>query len=134
MDVIAMSRVLAKAVQQEGCVIAYNKARARSDADETLQGLIGEFNLKRIELNDELKKEDKDNERVTALDGKIREIYSDVMSNPNMAAYNEAKGEVDRMMSFVNTILAAGINGEDPDTVEENTGCGGSCSDCSGCH
>ena len=53
---------------------------------------------------------------------------------PSMAkAYNAAKQEVDAAMRFVNQILAAAVNGEDPDTVTEES-CGGDCASCGGCH
>ena len=56
------------------------------------------------------------------------------MNNPNMIAYNTTKQEVDRMMNFVTQILTGSVNGEDPDSIEEQTGCSGSCEGCSGCH
>lgn len=133
MDIIQLARDFAEQLGYDERVIAYNTARQQSDEDSALQDLIGQFNLKRIELNSEIGKEEKNNEKITALDGEIKGIYAEVMQNKNMVAYNEAKSGVDKMMNFVNKILAAGINGEDPKTVEEDAGCSGSCDGCAGC-
>ena len=50
-----------------------------------------------------------------------------------MIAFNEAKQEIDNLMNFVNQILVMSVNGEDPDTIEQQSGCTGSCSTCPGC-
>ena len=134
MDIIKMARELGKAIQQDDKVIAYNLARQHNDSDEKLQELIGKFNLKRLELNNVLGKSDRDTDRIAQLDKEIKEIYAEVMNNPNMIAYNTTKQEVDRMMNFVTQILTGSVNGEDPDSIEEQTGCSGSCEGCSGCH
>jgi len=64
----------------------------------------------------------------------IKELYAEIMGNDNMVAYNVAKREMDSMLSFVQEIITAAANGEDPDTVEESTGgCSGSCATCGGC-
>ena len=134
MDIIKMARELGKAIQQDDKVIAYNLARQHNDSDEKLQELIGKFNLKRLELNNVLGKADRDTDRIAQLDKEIKEIYAEVMNNPIMIAYNTTKQEVDRMMNFVTQILTGSVNGEDPDSIEEQTGCSGSCEGCSGCH
>lgn len=134
MDIIAMARDLARALQQEESVVSYNLARQQSDEDGNLQELIGSFNLKRMDLNAELQKSEKDAEKITTLDKEIKELYASVMENPHMNAYNDAKTRVDHMMSHINNILAAGVNNENPDDVQETDGCSGSCSGCSGCH
>ena len=53
-----------------------------------------------------------------------------------MAAYNEAKAELESVMNYVNAIINTAVNGGDPLTVEEpqQGGCSGSCASCSGCH
>lgn len=60
MDVIAMARQLGKALQQDEGYLRLMVAQQQNDADETLQALIGKFNLARINLNTELNKTDKD--------------------------------------------------------------------------
>jgi hypothetical protein len=56
------------------------------------------------------------------------------MSKPNMVAFNQAKGEMDRMLAEINNIITASANGEDPETCPAQPGCSGECSSCGGCH
>mgnify|MGYP001623486850 CR=1 FL=1 len=133
MDVIAMARQLGKALQQDEGYLRLMVAQQQNDADETIQALIGKFNLARINLNTELNKTDKDQARVTALNEEVRAVYGQIMDNENMAAYNKAKTEFDDTVDFVMQILRGSINGEDPDLIEKQSGCSGSCSSCSGC-
>ena len=133
MDVIAMARQLGKALQQDEGYLRLMVAQQQNDADETLQALIGKFNLARINLNTELNKTDKDQARVTALNEEVRAVYGQIMDNENMPAYNKAKTEFDDTVDFVMQILRGSINGEDPDLIEKQSGCSGSCSSCSGC-
>ena len=83
MDIIEMTRKLGAMLQQDDRYTAYHLAKQANDQDEDLQKLIGEFNLKRMELNSEMSKPDKDRDKLTALDGKIKELYGQIMANKN---------------------------------------------------
>ncbi len=135
MDVIQMARELGKAIQADDRYIAYNLAKQANDADEQLQNLIGAFNLKRMELNMELGKPDKDEAHVQELDGVIKSLYQQIMANPRMMAFNSAKTAMDELIKQVDMIITMSANGEDPDTCDVSAAsCGGDCSSCSGCH
>ena len=121
MDAIAMARELGKAIQQDERFIRLMAQQQVSDGDKELQELIGQFNLKRIDLNAELNNE-------------VREIYDRIMANANMAAYNAAKNELDELVEYVMQILRGSINGEDPEQIQLQSGCTGSCSTCAGCN
>ena len=60
MDVIELARELGKAIQQDERFLAMQIARQNSDNDDELQQLIGEFNLKRMAINNEAAKDDRD--------------------------------------------------------------------------
>ena len=134
MDVIAMARELGAALQQSDEYTAYNVAKNAADGDEVLQEMIGEFNLKKLSLSTEVQKEEKDQEKLAALNEEVRAIYGRIMSHPTMAAYNTTKEELDRLLNFIQQIIVYSANGEDPATIQEETFCGGDCSGCSGCH
>ena len=134
MDVIAIARELGKAVQQDERYIKMMAQQQANDEDTALQQLIGEFNLKRVALNTEINKADKDQEKINALNSEIKDIYAKIMENENMQSYNEAKSELDSLMDFVLQILRGSVNGEDPETIQQQSGCSGSCSSCAGCH
>ena len=134
MDIIDQVRALALELQKDQRYLVLENARRMNDADEELQQQIGEFNLARIDLNNEISKPEKDADRIAELNDKVRKIYGDIMSNESMVAYNEAKNEVDQLMQYINAILVTAVNGGDPMTVEEPSSCGGDCAVCSGCH
>lgn len=135
MDVITKARELGKEIQADERYKAYVAAKAKSDADEGLQELINKFNLKRMDLSNEINKgEEADEERKSALDKEIREVYADIMSSDNMMAYAAAKEQLDALISQVSTLIMMCANGEDPDTCEIEHSCSGNCGSCGGCH
>ena len=133
MDVITMARELGAALQQCDEYTAYNLAKDAADGDRELQDLIGDFNLKKLSLSAEVQKEEKDPERLNSLNDEIRALYGRIMAHPSMMAYNTAKGELDRLLNFIQQIVVYSANGEDPFSIQEESSCGGDCSGCSGC-
>lgn len=125
-DMLELARELARTLQQDERFIRTQMAQAAADEDEELQSLIGEFNLKRIAVGNETSKEDKDEAKLKTLDGEIRELYALIMANEHMAAYNEAKTELDKLVNDIGTIITMSAQGQDPDEVQTG-GCGGNC-------
>lgn len=133
MDVISLTRELGKAIQQDERYLSLVEAKKANDADEALQKKISEFNELRIELNKEISKEDKDNEKLANLDKEIQAVFAEIMKNENMAKFNQAKEQIDKMMKFINAILMGTMNGENPEEIQEHE-CTGSCSSCGSCN
>ncbi len=137
MGVIKAARELGKAIQADERYIKFNAAREANDKDTDLQDKIGEFNLIRMQLSEEMNLGENGNkDRIAELNKKLRQVYSDVMVNETMIAYNQAKSEFDTLVSEMNTIIDKSIAGEDPDTCdyEAAASCSGDCSSCGGCH
>lgn len=134
MDIIEKARELGKLIQQEESYIALQKAQADADADMELQNLIGDFNMKRMSINNEASKKDKDSDKLALLNSQMREDYSKIMSNKNMIAYNEAKDAFDMIANRVLAIVQQSAEGADPETADYSTSsCSGNCSTCGGC-
>ena len=133
MDIITKTRELGKMIQQEESYNNLKTAEKNADADQTLQNLINEFNLKRLSINNETQKAEKNNEKIAELNSEMQKIYADIMSNENMIAYNEAKKEFDQIMTRVMTIIQNCSQGEDPETTDYTASCSGSCATCGGC-
>ncbi len=133
MDVITLARELGRAIQKEESYIKLHEVQALADADTELQQLIGEFNLKRLAINEEASKQDRDQEKLTRLNREMREVYSNIMSNENMIAYNEAKIEFEKVSNRVTAIVQQSIDGVDPEIADYTESCSGSCSTCGGC-
>ncbi|MDD3693387.1 MAG: YlbF family regulator [Oscillospiraceae bacterium] len=132
-SILEMTRKLALKLQSDDRFIRTQMAQTAADDDIELQKIIGQFNLKRATLSNEMSKENKDNDKLKELDGEIRELYARMMANENMAAYQQAKAELDKLVKNMVTILTVAARGEDPENIEES-GCGGSCQGCTGCH
>ena len=133
MDIIELARALGKANQEDDRFISTQVALQQSDADEELQAMIGEFNLKRMAINIEAQKEDRSEDLLRQYNEELREIYARIMQNPHMNAYNTAKGELDALIQRVTTIITMSADGQDPETCDFES-CTGNCASCGGCH
>ena len=136
MNVIEAARNLGKILQEDERYKKYDAAAKASDTDTTLQNKIGEFNMLRMQLSQEMSKPDKDSDNMTSLDTDIKALYDEIMEMPTMKAFNEAKEEIDTLLQSINYIISMAANGEDPMTCPEQAphNCSGSCSTCGGCH
>lgn len=137
-DIIQLARDLGTEIQKSQVYKDVLEHKTKSDQDSVLQQIIGEFNLKKIALNTEATKPkgEEDIEKINMLNDQVRELYSQIVTNHNMVNYNQSKHDLSLLMTNINKILSAAIDGQDPQTVElndDNNGCGGSCSSCSGC-
>ena len=133
MDILERAKELGYEIMRDERFIKMVQAKELNDADERLQEQIGRFNLLRMNLNNEMSKADSDSDAVSELDREINELYKDIMANGHMAAYAEAKAEVDGFIKQINTIVTYAANGIDPETALSEGGCAGSCAGCAGC-
>jgi cell fate (sporulation/competence/biofilm development) regulator YlbF (YheA/YmcA/DUF963 family) len=133
MDIIAMTRDLGKAIQADERYTYFADVKKALDADTDLQTEIQQFQLERLNLDNEIAKDEKDTQRLKELNESIKTRYKSIMSNENMAKYEEAKGALDGLLSQINTIIESSVNGLDPETCPAVVNCGGSCGTCGGC-
>ena len=127
MDIIEMTRELAKKLQQEDAYILLNTTRKAVEDDDALQEAIADFNMKRYELTQEVTKKDRDDAKVDELDKTVREMYDEITNNEKMVAYNNAQDEFNDMFEYVLHILQMAATGDDPDSIEkpeQGGGCG----------
>ena len=133
MDIIEMARDLGRALQADEKYQRYVNATLENDKDQVLQDLIGKFNTLRVDINREISKSEKDQEKIALLDSEFKTTYRLIMERPCMMEYNAAKSDLDGLVQFINQIIVGSANGQDPDNIQQSTGCTGSCSSCSGC-
>ncbi len=134
MDIITLAREIGKALQETPEYAAYVAAREANDNDETLQNMIQEFNLTKMQISAASQAEERDTDKIADLTTKLQNLYNDIMSGAHMEAYNEAKTNLDSIIEKVNFIIEMAANGEDPMTCPTESSCTGSCSSCGGCH
>lgn len=135
MSVLESARALGAEIQKDESFIRYAKAKLANDNDKELQNRIGEFNVRRMNLEQEMEKDPQDEEKVKQLNEELRAIYANVMSSKAMLDYNSAKAGLDSLLNDINSIIMQCVEGADPATVEPEThNCSGSCESCGGCH
>ncbi len=134
MEILQLARELCAELQKDERYLDYVAARDANDADEDLQNKIGEFNLVRMSLDNELAKEKRDEGKIKELNEKLRRVYTAVMDTEAMINYNNKKQALDELIGKIDTLISKTCNGEDPLTCEISHSCGGSCSSCGGCH
>ena len=135
MDCMDLFNKAEAAMQNDPRYLELDAARRANDADQELQNMIGEFNLARLDLNNESAKAETDAARVAELNQRINDLYSQIMASEGMVRYTAAKAECEAMVSYIDAIINTAMNGGDPMTVREpEGGCTGSCATCGGCH
>lgn len=135
MTTIEAARKLGAAMQADEAYIKYAKAIKDNDENEELQIKISEFNIKRMNLDNEISREEgeRDEAKIKVLNEELRAIYDEIMAHPAMVAFNEAKAGMDKLLQDINAIIMMCAQGADPETCEISA-CTGSCSTCGGCH
>lgn len=133
-DIIKLTRELGHAIQNEDFYKNLQSAKDAADADEELQAMIADFNVKRVAINAEACKTDRDEDKLRALNEEMRTAYSQIMSNAQMVAYNDAKQDFDHAIQRIVAIITQSAEGEDPDTTDYHEDCTHDCSTCGGCH
>ncbi len=135
MDLIEMTRNLGREIQKDERYLKMQLALQSANGDEGLQDLIGQYNLKRVALQAEGRKKDRDQQKMQTYTQELNGLYETIMKNPNMAAYNGARAEMNGLMRRVNAIIEQSAEGADPDTADyAERSCGGDCGACGGCH
>lgn len=135
MDIIELAREIGRKIQEDESYIKLQIAQKKCDENEKLQDLIGEFNLKRFAINNEASKEDRDEDEIQKLNLELRELYSELMENEDMATYNNLKKDLDYIINRVTSIIIQSSQGIDPSIADyQEDSCSGSCSSCSGCN
>lgn len=133
-QLVEMAKDFGYAIQQDDRYVKLQMAQAAADADDALQAMIGEFNLKRMAIGNEMAKETKDEAKIAELDTALRNLYETVMKNEHMIAFEAAKNELDAVLKQITTVIMMAAQGQDPETALEESNCGGNCASCGGCH
>ena len=137
MELEKLTRQLGAAIQQDKVYLDYENARKANEADDELNELMSKIRLIQMSYQHEASAEVPDESKLEGYNQEFQGIYSQIMQNKNMQAFDEARQAVDELMNRITGILALCVNGEDPQTCEPETHdheCGGECSSCGGCH
>lgn len=132
MSLEKLTRELGKAIQQDERYSALQKAIEANEKDTALNELMSKIQLIQISAQHEASKENPDEGKMQAYNEEFQGVYTQIMMNPNMQAYEKARKDIDDLMNYLTGILAMCVNGDDPDTCDPKAHqCGGDCSGCS---
>lgn len=107
----------------------YLTVREKYEKDDELQTIIGEFNLKKLSLNNEMDKGDDRNDALIAtLQEEMRVAYTKAAEHPTMVEFFNAKEKFESALNNVYSVIQYSLTGENPGS------CSGDCSSCGGCH
>lgn len=133
MTIIELTRKLGEELQKDERYLAFAAAKEANDNDEELQKKIGEFNLVKMSIDQEITSENKSQDKINELNDKLGNLYNEIMTSEPMLKYNEAREGLDGLISEINGIITLCANGADPKTCEPSA-CTGNCASCGGCH
>ncbi len=133
-DILAKARELGVLIQNNEIYKNLTEARAKSDNNAELQEKIAKFNLLRLDIDNEIMKPERDEDRLKKLNEDLQALYSEITESEEMVNFNKAKNEADQLLNKVYALLAASFNGEDPNTYDVESACSGDCGSCGGCH
>lgn len=111
-------------------VVNYQNAKAMYIADGKLIALVNQYNVQGQLLRDEGAKQERNEELIAQITGKLKELYDEIMRNENMLAMQQAEQAISDIISDINRGIQSIVQ---PEAVEGGA-CGGNCSSCSGCH
>ncbi len=136
MDIIQMARELGHTLQKDERYLKMLAANAATEKSPELGAQMARFTELRNQLNQEIVKaeQERDQDRVNQLDEELRGLYEAITTAPEMVAYNQAKAELESILNFISQIISGSANGQDPDLIEQQASCSGSCGSCGGCH
>jgi len=127
MEILEFAAQLGMKIKEDERVQAYYAANEAYENDEALQELVGEYNVQRMAMEEELQKDEPDSKFIELIEGRLQDIYDEVVANPIYLAYNEALTMLNKIMHTVTDEIRFQVTGERSCSHD-------GCSDCSGCH
>lgn len=131
--IIEKARELGLALSESEEYALVERTRLAMEADEALMAKLNEYNGKQAEVM-ELMGADGDNvASVQELSRDISRLHDELLADETFRAVLEAQANFQALMKRVNKVIGMCIGAEQQEDDDED-GCGGNCSHCSGCH
>ena len=125
--IIEKAKELGELLEQSELVKKQKEAKKAFDSDEELQTLISEFNLAKMALTNESKKDKPDSQLLEKYRGQTTSAYEKIMQHPVMIKLNNAEMAMENLFQQINQILQESVS-------DNEGGCTHNCATCSGCH
>ncbi len=130
-QIVEKAKELGELLKQSDEFKNYNEVKAKYEADEELQTLISNFNLKKMAVMNQMQNEENpDEEKLKKLQEEMRTAYSAVMTNETMSEFVKAKETFENLVNEMYGIINFAVTGVAPGGCD-----GSSCASCGGgCH
>ena len=130
-DIIKLATQLGDMLKNSQQFNDYQEVKARYETDSELQMLIGEFNLRKMAVMNEMQNEEgRDEKKFELLQQQMRESYAAAMANPLMKEFNQKKEKFENMVNEVYSVINYEITGQDGGCDKSKcASCGGGCHD-----
>ncbi len=116
------------AFRESETVVRYQNAKELYISDGKLISLVNQYNVQGQLLRDEGAKETRDDELISQITEKLKELYDEIQENPRMQALQQAENDLSLMIDDINRGIQSIVQ------PEADGGCSGNCSSCSACH
>ncbi len=128
MGIFEIAEMLGKTLKEDARLVRLANAKEAYEKDETLGGILVEFEVQQKALENEMVKPEREEELIKMIRSRIDTLYKEITENPIFLELNEAQAEVNELMNSVNNTIMFNITGELPSDCTHN------CSTCGGCH
>lgn len=128
MGIFEIAEQLGKTLKEDARLVRLANAKEAYEKDETLGGILVEFEVQQKALENEMVKTEREEELIKMIRARIETLYKEITENPVFLELNEAQAEVNELMNSVNNTIMFNITGELPSS------CTHDCSTCGGCH
>jgi len=127
-EVLKMANDLGEKIKLSDEFLNYQNAKTEHDNDAELQTMVGEFNLKKMSVMQEMKNEPRNEEKIQKLQEEMRSVYAEIMKNNVMIEYMQAKEDIEKLVNDIYSVINFYVTGKeqscDPSQCES---CGGGC-------
>ena len=128
MGIFEIAEMLGKTLKEDERLVRLANAKEAYEKDETLGGILIEFEVQQKAMENEMMKTERDEELLRMIRERIEALYKEIAENQVFIELNEAQTEVNELMNSVNNTIMFNITGELPSS------CTHDCSTCGGCH
>ncbi len=130
--IIEKARELGIALSESEEFTAMNDAQRAMEQDETLMERLNAFNAKQSRIMELMSGEENAQDEIGALSTQMEAIRTALLESETFVRMLETQSAFQELMKRVNRAIGVCI-GADIESTEES-GCGGNCSGCRGCH
>lgn len=126
MEIMELAKQLGQAIKADERVAKMNEAQEAYNKDEEIQKLMLEFNTQQIALQEEYKKEELDQNLISAIEGRLDELVKTITASPVYLAAVDAQNAMNKLMEEVNAEIEFQITGQRP-CSHDCSSCGSNC-------